>query len=69
LWIAVPFTFAIGEGWKERLFLWPALSAGAILLHRFSADTAVATYHEDEENPNVLLRKGEKPVSDGTHDL
>jgi len=69
LWIAVPFAFAIGEGWKERLLLWPALSAGAILLHRFSTAAEQATYHEDEENPNVLLRKGEKQISDDAHGL
>jgi len=70
LWIAVPFVFAIGEGSKERILLWPALSAGAILLHRLSAGAAQATYQEDEENPNVLSRKGKKPVSDdGAHDV
>jgi hypothetical protein len=34
LWIALPFAWLCGEGWTERLVLWPALSAGAIFLER-----------------------------------
>jgi hypothetical protein len=34
LWIAPPFALLCGEGWTERLLLWPALSAGAILIER-----------------------------------
>jgi hypothetical protein len=34
LWIALPFALLCGEGWIERLVLWPALSAGAILVER-----------------------------------
>jgi hypothetical protein len=37
LWIALPFALLIGvlgAGWLEQLLLWPALSAGAILLER-----------------------------------
>jgi len=34
LWIALPFAWLCGEGWTERLLLWPALSAGAIFLER-----------------------------------
>ena len=26
LWVAAPFAYFLGEGWKERLLLWPALS-------------------------------------------
>ena len=69
VWIAVPFVFAIGEGWKERILVWPALSAGAILLERLFTGAAQAAYHEDEENPNVLLRESKEPVSaDGSRD-
>jgi hypothetical protein len=32
LWIAAPLAMLLGLGWTERLLLWPALSAGAILL-------------------------------------
>lgn len=34
VWIAVPLALWLGESWWERLLLWPALSAGAILLER-----------------------------------
>lgn len=34
LWIALPFALLLGGGWIEQLLLWPALSAGAILLER-----------------------------------
>ena len=34
LWVALPFSFLIGTDWLQQLLLWPALSAGAILLER-----------------------------------
>jgi hypothetical protein len=37
LWIAAPFAVLLGGGWTERLLLWPALSAGAILLERVTS--------------------------------
>ncbi len=37
LWVAAPFALLLGSGWKERLLLWPALSAGAILVERVNA--------------------------------
>ena len=58
-WVAAPFTLLAIEGWREQLLLWPALSAGAILLERFStrAAAAPAAYFEEEEKNDVLLRK------------
>jgi hypothetical protein len=38
LWIAAPFAFFLGSGIKERLCLWLAFSAGAIILNRASPD-------------------------------
>ncbi|MCC7156293.1 MAG: DUF1360 domain-containing protein, partial [Bryobacterales bacterium] len=38
LWVAAPFAWWLGEGWKEQLLLWPALSAGAIILERVTAE-------------------------------
>jgi hypothetical protein len=56
LWLAVPFAFLVGEGWRERLVLWPALSAGSILLERWSSPKPTpAPYMEDEGN--ALLRE------------
>jgi hypothetical protein len=42
LWIAAPFAYAIGAGWMERLLLWPALSAGAIILERVAPEKTAA---------------------------
>jgi hypothetical protein len=52
LWIAAPFAWLMGEGWKERLLLWPALSGAAVLLERVSAGDQApppAIYFEDQE--------------------
>lgn len=52
-WIAAPFAFFLGDSPSERLLLWPALSAGAILLERFTnagSEAPSAPYLEDEEN-------------------
>lgn len=56
LTIAVPFAVWIGQGWIERLVLWPALSGGAILVERLTSREAApspAVYYEDhrEEDP------------------
>ena len=56
LWIAVPFALILGEGWMERLLLWPALSAGAILLERGCGSNSPSKL---EENPDGVLRKNE----------
>lgn len=50
LWIAVPFAIWLGVDLRERSLLWPALSAGAILIERAIDRRAVgATYIEDRE--------------------
>ena len=51
LWVAIPFALAVGAGWLERLLLWPALSAAAILLERLTGGAARAVYIEDDETP------------------
>jgi hypothetical protein len=75
LWIAVPFACWLGEDWKEKLVLWPALSAGSILLERLTANRRLAepptaTFSEEplsqnllfqnQENCDVLLRQEER---------
>jgi hypothetical protein len=62
LWIAIPFALVIGNGWRERVFLWLALSASAIVLERMQTPHAI--YHEDKETTDVVLQQGQKPVSD-----
>jgi len=64
VWIAAPFAFLLGESWRERLLLWPALSAAAILLERLTAkaEPPPAAYFEDppieeKESEHALLRQ------------
>jgi hypothetical protein len=59
LWISAPLAYFIGSGWKERLILWPALSAGAILLERLAPDRTEtpATYPEYQEESHVLRQE------------
>lgn len=65
VWVAVPFALLIGESWRERLILWPAYSAGAILLERLTNPERMvppALYLEDEDQ-DALLRKSESEVA------
>ena len=59
VWVSAPLAAALGSGWKERLLLWPAFSAGAILLQRVTArgPEAPALYSEDSEDRNVLWQE------------
>ncbi len=59
VWIAAPVAVVIGADWKERLLLWPALSAAAILLERLTASRGPhppAAYFELPEDEYALLR-------------
>src|SRR4051794_28736585 len=47
LWVAAPFAYVLGSGWKETLLLWPALSAAAILLERSTSKQVVPIHKED----------------------
>jgi hypothetical protein len=62
---AVPFALVIGTGWRERLLLWPALSAGAIVLERVTAGKKDSSplYWEDREVQDGMLRQGENDPS------
>lgn len=66
LWVSLPLAFAIANKWGERLLLWPALSAGAILLERFitkERGNSSISYIEDEES-NRVLRTEQKQAPD-----
>jgi hypothetical protein len=67
LWISAPFAFFLGAGVKERICLWLALSAGAIILNRVNAkDPVIPAYFEHGGQEDVLLRKSESSSdSDG----
>ena len=59
IWIAAPFAYFLHGSWGERLLVWPALSAGAILIERITTRTPgppAAQYHESQEGEDVLLR-------------
>jgi hypothetical protein len=67
LWIAIPFAWVIGQSWKERLLLWPAVSGAAILLHRATATSESeppAMYLEDKEPSDVLRQESHGHVPD-----
>jgi hypothetical protein len=40
LWVAFPFAWLVGETWQIRLIAWPALSGGAIVIERLTAQKA-----------------------------
>ena len=59
-WIAVPFAIFLGEGLSNRLFLWPALSAGAILLERVTERAYAepqALFFEESKDEHVLWQE------------
>jgi len=60
LWVALPVACWIGRRTAERLLLWLAISAGAILLERLTGKQAGWSgplYFEDKEESDVLLRR------------
>ena len=64
VWVAAPFAFALNNTWKERLLLWPALSAAAIILERTvhrESFTPMPIYQEDQEETNVLRQEQNRP--------
>lgn len=66
VWIAAPFAYWLGDDWKEKLLLWPALSAGGILMERLMSNRQErpppAAYFEDPEDPDALLRQEERTI-------
>ncbi len=61
LYVAAPLTWPLAPLWKDRLLLWPALSAGAILLERLTGkqplrleDLYAQDATQDQEETNVL---------------
>ena len=72
LWVAIPFALLVGDGWRERGLLWPALSGTAILLQRLTNREAplTAPYFEDEEDNDGMLRErpGENRSTGRTED-
>lgn len=66
VWTAIPFAWVLGQGWKERVFLWPALSGAAILLQRATAKSESAPsaiYLEDKDPRNLLQQESDSGSS------
>jgi len=61
LWTAAPFALLLRKDGSGRCLLWLALSAGAILVERVTARPA--TFIEDKEDSNELLRTSQIAVS------
>ncbi len=53
-WIAVPFAYFLGEGWKERVLLWLAFSGSASLLEQATLRQQPAIYEEGDVEARVL---------------
>jgi hypothetical protein len=51
LWIAAPIAIGIGDDWGERLVLWPALSAGAIIMERVTQPKPTPAAFFEEREP------------------
>jgi hypothetical protein len=67
VWVAAPLAVLLGETWKERLLLAPALSAGAIIIERLTTQEPMPDYVEDPEVPDGVLRKEPDTVSSDDH--
>jgi hypothetical protein len=62
VWVAALPAMVLGEKLGERVLLWPALSAGAILLERVTdrqASEPPVLYVEDKEDDYGMLRRQE----------
>lgn len=59
VWIAAPIAIYLGQKLDERILMWPALSAGAILLERVvdrGHGEAPVLFFEESEDDYVMLR-------------
>lgn len=57
LWVSAPAAWWLGRDLTHGLVLWPAISAGAILIERLTSREEVATApYFEEEVENELLR-------------
>ena len=57
LWTAIPFAILLSKQWLERVLLWLAFSAGAILLERVTLRVSWPQYTEEPESHSELLRE------------
>ena len=66
VWVALPLAYWLGDTWKHRLLLWPALSAGAIMLERMTKrePPELELHSTQHEASDELLRQEENRVED-----
>jgi hypothetical protein len=57
LWVALPFAAALGDGLYNRVLLWPALSAGAIVLERLTLRGEAEILSLPPRESNDVLRQ------------
>jgi len=58
MWVSLPLAIFLGQDLGERILLWPALSAAAILLERATdrkPSAPSAFYTEESEDNHVML--------------
>ena len=63
MWVAAPLAIFLGNKPSDRILLWPALSAGAILLERITnrqVSESQVYYIEDKEDDHGMLRRQER---------
>jgi hypothetical protein len=71
IWIALPVAVTSERKWRDSVLIWPALSAGAILLERLinridrGSDGPTAAFAEESEVAYGLLRESQTANSDG----
>ena len=56
IWVSAPFAFVIGDDWKERMLLWPALSGAAILAERLGVVRQARGFYVEEAEEEHVLR-------------
>ena len=62
-WIALPMAWLLGSDLEHRLLLWPALSAGAIVIERMTGRQEVpsAPFFEGETDDELLRTWNDDP--------
>jgi hypothetical protein len=68
LWVSILFAMLLGHTLTDRFILWPALSAGAILLENLSArldQPAAAAYVVEGDQNHELLRQDQRDGKPG----
>ncbi len=61
VWVAAPFAFFVSGGWTERFVAWWAISGGAALLERATAEPTAITI---EESDSGVLRPERRAADD-----